>query len=169
MSTYAFSIRPTTDADWREVRDLRLEMIRDTPTAFAESLEEALSHDEAKWRMRGRRGASAHSIAIAAITESGRWVGTMAGLVVDQDTGPLLVGVCVAPDFRGSKSGLTDALLAAVEDWARTAGDQLTLHLHEENSRARKAYERRGFVATGRTIPYNLDSSKNELEMVKKL
>ena len=56
-------------------------MIRDTPTAFAESLEEALSYDEAEWRMRGRRG----------------------------------------------------------------------------------------FVATGHTVPYNLDSSKNEIEMVKKL
>ena len=169
VSTYAFLIRPTTDADWREVRDLRLEMIRDTPTAFAESLEEALSYDEAEWRMRGRRGASAHGIAIAAIAESGRWVGTMAGFVPDHDTGPLLVGVYVAPDFRGSKLGLTDALLAAVEEWARTEGDQLTLHVHEENSRARKTYERRGFVATGHTVPYNLDSSKNELEMVKKL
>lgn len=169
VSTYAFLIRPTTDADWREVRDLRLEMIRDTPTAFAVSLEEALSYDEAEWRMRGRRGASAHGIAVAAIAESGRWVGTMAGFVPDQNTGPLLVGVYVAPDFRGSKLGLTDALLAAVEDWARTEGDQLTLHVHEENSRARKAYERRGFVATGHTVPYNLDSSKNELELVKKL
>jgi GNAT superfamily N-acetyltransferase len=144
-------------------------MIRDTPTAFAESLEEALSHNKTQWRMRGLRGASAHGIAIAAIAESGRWVGTMAGFVPDQDTGPRLVGVNVAPDFRGSKSGLTDALLAAVEDWARTEGHQLTLHVHEENSRARKAYERRGFVATGHTVPYNLDSSKNELEMVKKL
>ena len=169
MSTYAFSIRPTTDADWREVRSLRLEMIRDTPTAFAESLEEALSYDEAEWRMRGRRGASAQGIAVAAIAESGRWVGTMAGFVPDHDTGPPLVGVYVAPDFRGSKSGLTDALLAVVEDWARTEGDQLTLHVHEENSRARKAYERRGFVATGHTVPYNLDSSKNELELVKQI
>ena len=59
--------------------------------------------------------------------------------VPDQDTGPLLVGVCVAPDFGGSKSGLTDALLAVVEDWTRTEGDQLTLNVHEENFRARKA------------------------------
>ena len=59
--------------------------------------------------------------------------------VPDQDTGPLLVGVCVAPDFGGSKSGLTDALLAVVEDWTRTEGDQLTLNVHEENFRARGA------------------------------
>ena len=76
-------------------------MIRDTPTAYAETLEEALSHDEAEWRMRGLRGPSDHGIAIAAITKSGRWVGTMAGFVPGPETGPLLVGVYVTPDFRG--------------------------------------------------------------------
>lgn len=144
-------------------------MIRDTPTGYAETLEEALSHDEAEWRMRGQRGARGHGIAIAAVTESGRWVGTMAGFVPDPGTGPLLVGVYVAPDFRGSEAGLTDALLAAVENWARTESDRLTLHVHEDNARARKAYEKRGFTATGQTVPYNLDSRRMELEMVKQL
>jgi GNAT superfamily N-acetyltransferase len=169
VSTHAFSIRRTVDADWREIRDLRLEMIRDTPTAYAETLEEALGHDEAEWRMRGRRGTGDHGVAVAAIAASGRWVGTMAGFVPDPGTGPLLVGVYVTPEFRGSRLGLTDALLATVEDWARTESSRLTLHVHEDNARAQKAYERRGFAATGRTIPYNLDPSKNELEMVKQL
>lgn len=169
MSAYEYSIRSTSDSDWCKIRDLRLEMIRDTPTGYAETFEEALSHDEAEWRMRGRRGASDQGIAIAAITESGRWVGMMAGFVPDPSTGPLLVGVYVAPDFRGSKVGVTDALLTAVENWARTESDRLTLHVHEDNARARKAYENRGFTATGQTVPYNLDSSRNELEMVKKL
>ena len=75
----------------------------------------------------------------------------------------------MAPDFRGRKVGLTAALLSTVEDWARTESDHLTLHVHEDNARARKAYENRGFAATGQSVPYNLDSSRNELEMVKKL
>ena len=144
-------------------------MIRDTPTGYAETLEEALSRDETEWRMRGRRGASEQGIAIAAITGTGRWVGPMAGFVPDPNTGPLLVGVYVAPDFRGSEVGLTDALLTAVEDWARTESDRLTLHVHEDNARARRAYENRGFAATGHSVPYNLDTSTSELEMVKKL
>ncbi|TFC94771.1 MULTISPECIES: GNAT family N-acetyltransferase [Cryobacterium] len=167
MNTDRFSIRSTDESDWREIRDLRLEMIRDTPTGYAETLDDALSHDEAEWRMRGRRGASEHGIAIAAITESGRWVGTMAGFVPDPNTGPLLVGVYVAPDFRGGEVGLTDALLAAVEDWARTESDRLTLHVHEDNARARRAYENRGFAATGNSARYNLDPSRHELELVK--
>jgi GNAT superfamily N-acetyltransferase len=169
MSTQAFSIRRTVESDWREIRQLRLEMIRDTPTAYIETLEQALSHDEPEWRMRGQRGTSDHGIAIAAISDSGRWIGTMGAFVPDPDTGPLLVGVYVASDFRGSLHGLTDALLATIEEWARTESSRLTLHVHEDNTRARKAYERRGFTSTGQTVAYILDPRKTELEMVKQL
>ncbi|WP_104082892.1 N-acetyltransferase [Cryobacterium sp. Y11] len=169
MSTPEFLIRPTAADDWREIRELRLEMIRDTPTAYTETLETAVSHGEAEWRMRAQRGASGNGIAIAAIAESGRWIGTMAGFVPDPETGAILVGVYVAPDFRGIKMGLTDALLNTVEDWARKEGDQLTLQVHEDNIRAQKAYVRRGFMATGHTVAYNLDPSKKELEMTKTL
>lgn len=169
MITSEFVIRPTADDGWQEIRELRLEMIRDTPTAYTETLESALGYDEAEWRMRGQRGASGHGVALAAITESGRWIGTMAGFVPDAETGAILVGVYVSPDFRGTRIGVTDALLSAVENWARTECDQLTLHVHEDNMRARKAYERRGFVPTGHSVAYNLDPSKQELEMVKAL
>jgi len=168
VTTPTYSLRSTVDSDWREVRDLRLEMIRDTPTAYMESLEEALQRDEAEWRMRGRRGSADHGTAIVAIDSSGRWIGTMAGYV-DPAVGALLVGVYVAPDFRGRDAGVTSALLLAVEAWARSEGDQLTLHVHEHNSRAIAAYENRGFTATGESIPYNLDPTTNELEMVKAL
>ena len=73
------------------------------------------------------------------------------------------------PDFRGSHIGLTDALLGAIEDWARAESNQLTLHVHEDNARARTAYKRRGFELTGHTVAYNLDPTKSELEMVKQL
>ncbi|WP_223261616.1 hypothetical protein [Glutamicibacter arilaitensis] len=52
MKPEIFTIRPTTGADWRAIRDLRIEMIRDTPTAYAESLQDALGHDQAEWVMR---------------------------------------------------------------------------------------------------------------------
>jgi len=168
VTTPTYSLRPTADGDWREVRDLRLEMIRDSPSAYMETLEEALGRDEAEWRMRGRRGSAEHGVAVAAIEHSGRWIGTMAGYV-DPTVGALLVGVYVAPDYRGRDAGVTDALLTAIEDWARTEGERLTLHVHEHNARAIAAYEHRGFSATGETIPYNLDPATNELEMVKAL
>ncbi len=169
MSTLAFSIRRTKDADWRHIRELRIEMIRDTPTAYAETLDQALSHDEREWRMRGQRGTSDHGIVITAISRSGRWIGTMGAYLPGPDTGPLLVGVYVAPEYRGPVCGVTDALLATIEGWARTHSNHLTLHVHEDNIRAQKAYESRGFAATGHTVAYLLDPEKNELEMVKQL
>lgn len=169
MNMNEFSIRRTVDADWREIRELRLEMIRDTPAAYAESLEDALGHDELEWRMRGARGTAEQGISIAGISHSGQWIGAMGAFVPNPETGPLLVGVYVTPAFRGRQLGLTDALLAEIEEWARTKGSHLTLHVHEDNVRARKYYERHGFMATGHTIAYNLDATKNELEMAKRL
>lgn len=169
MTAHEFSIRPTTPSDWREVWDIRLAMIRDTPTAYAESLDDALRVDEAEWRRRGGRGTGDQQIQVAAISGSGQWVGTMGGYIPDPVTGPLLVGVFVAPEWRGRHIGLTDALLETVEAWARTEGSRLTLHVHEDNARAWRYYERQGFVATGHAVPYNLDPTKNELEMAKQL
>lgn len=167
MASQNFTIRRTDEADWREVRELRLDMLRDTPIAFGQTLEDALGHDEAEWRMRAQRGTAPHGIVVVAIDDSGRWVGTMGGYVPDAAAGPLLVGVYVAPGFRGGELGVTDALLGAVEEWARTEGSRLSLHVHEDNARARVAYERRGFVATGGTIPSALFPDKIELEMSK--
>ena len=82
---------------------------------------------------------------------------------------PTLVAVYVAPDVRGTASGVTDGLLARVERWAAQHGDQLRLEVNELNGRAIEAYRRRGFVMTGRTSPYPLSPPSLELEMVKQL
>jgi GNAT superfamily N-acetyltransferase len=162
----AVTIVSPTEEDWQRVRDLRLEMLRDTPIAFLETIETAEANSEDIWRMRANRGRTPDSVQFVAVDASGRWVGTMSGLVDGQDVGgPLLVGVFVSPSARGRDAGVADALLDAVEDWARGQGDTLTLHVHEDNARAIAFYRRRGYELTGRTIPYNLDPTRNELEM----
>ena len=161
----AVTIRSTTEHDWEQVRTLRLEALADTPLAFGEHLVDAEKHGEAEWRRRGARGTNEHSTHVVAIDEDGRWVGTMAGYV-DRSV-PMLVGVYVSPSVRGT--GVAEALLAGIEEWALTEGDMLLLHVHEENARARAFYERRGFVATGRTVPYPLAPDELEVEMSRTL
>ncbi|MGR0320698.1 GNAT family N-acetyltransferase [Agromyces sp. ZXT2-3] len=161
-------IRTTSEDDWREVRDLRLEMLGDTPIAFGDTLERALGYDEAEWRTRARRGESAVQTVIVAI-EGGRWVGTMGCYVPDAATGPLLVGVYVTPDRRGGANAVADALLAEIERWASARADTLRLEVHEDNPRARRYYERRGFDYTGHSREYELEPGGLELEMVKRL
>ena len=162
----AVTIVSPTEADWRSVRDLRLEMLRDTPIAFMETVEAAEAHSEETWRMRANRGNTPDSVQLVAVDASGRWVGTMSGFVDRLDVGgALLAGVFVSPSARGRQSGVADALLDAVEDWARGQGTTLTLNVHEDNEHAIAFYRRRGYDLTGRTIPYNLDPTRNELEM----
>ena len=165
----ALEIRRTEAADWQRFRDLRLEMLADAPLAFAESLESAATEDESKWTMRAAHGSSENAIRLVAIAEDDRWVGTMACVPNDEGAGLLLVGVYVTPDYRGASFGVTDALLAGIEEWARTRAESIVLHVHETNFRAQAAYAKRGFVFTGQKIPYELDESQNELEMLKNL
>lgn len=163
------TIRPTTEADWEAVRALRLEMLRDTPMAYAEHLADAEQLDETEWRARGRRGQDTGGTALVAIDADGRWVGAMGSFIPDAVIGPLLVGVYVAPSHRGRAAGVTDALLDAIESWASGHGDTLRLHVHERNLRAQAFYARRGYEPTGVTEAYVLAPDERELEMIRRL
>lgn len=161
-------IRTTTEDDWREVRTLRLEMLRDSPLAFLETVEHALEVDEAGWRLRAARGTTPGQTSVVAI-EGRRWIGHMGGYIPDATSGPVLVGVYVSPEYRGEAAGVSRRLLDAVEDWARLHGDTLRLEVHEANPRARRFYEKLGFTMTGRSREYELEPGGLELEMIKPL
>ncbi len=161
-------IRTTVEDDWREVRTLRLEMLRDYPIAYAETLEHALTVPESGWRLRAARGTTPGQTSIVAI-DGERWVGHMGGYIPDATSGPLLVGVYVAPGYRGDGAGVSRLLLEAVEDWARLHGDTLRLEVHEDNPRARRFYEKLGFTPTGRSREYELPPGGLELELIKPL
>ena len=164
----SFVVRTTNADDWADVRALRLEMLADTPNAYGETLDHARTVAEAEWRERGARGATANTAQFVAVDHDARWIGTM-GAYVTQRGQAMLVGVYVSPRSRGVATGVTDALLDAVENWCRPRFSTLTLHVHEQNPRARVAYERRGFEYTGARLPYVLNSAETELAMMKRL
>jgi GNAT superfamily N-acetyltransferase len=170
MTTIA--VRRTREDDWQAYRDLRLEMLADTPMAFGETLANAQRWGEAEWRMRSARGEASDQILVAAIDEStGRWVGSMGGFIASGPdvTGPLLVGVYVSPAYRGRAVGTASAMLSEVEAWAATFDRMLYLHVHEDNPRAIAFYRRNGYRPTGKVERYALNPSQRELEMVKDL
>ena len=164
-----FLVRLIGENDWREYRALRLEMLSDTPSAFTVSLETARGYTEAEWRERAGRNETSDQLLVAAVADDGTWIGSMGGYV-DRDLGaPMLFGVYVAPAFRGRDAGVTDALLTRLETWASERHSTLRLEVHEDNARARAAYASRGFVETGHRRPYDLDHTRDEVEMIKRL
>lgn len=165
-----------TDGD--RLRRLRLEALQDPAAgiAFLESYEVAAARPQAFWDERAA-GAALSDSAGQFIAEVGStWVGTATVLVpepavpdyfgrVREPGTALLVAVYVAPEHRGR--GILAGLVAAGEHWARTQGcDILFLDVHEDNARARSAYARLGFAATGATI---LGQNGRELEMSRNL
>ncbi|WP_022884004.1 GNAT family N-acetyltransferase [Glaciibacter superstes] len=179
--SHPFELILPTEADWERIRDIRIRSIIDTPLAFLEDLDVAEGQPEEEWRMRGRRNTLPDSLYAAARTPDGLWVGTMAAFISqgaptyrvgEASVGNRrsnLVGVWVDPEWRGP-TGPVDGLLKAVEEWTTAQGlDHLYLHVHEENERARRYYQKRGFESTGEHVTDPRDDTQLELEMVKSL
>ncbi|MDV6260357.1 GNAT family N-acetyltransferase [Rhodococcoides yunnanense] len=162
----AFRIVPVEGESWRLFRDLRLEMLADSPKAFVETLDAALQQSDDDWLRRAVDTNSESSCGFAAVDDAGRWVGIMRARVEDGRT--FLLGVYVTPLLRGEH--LADALLLEIERWAGERGhDQLTLEVHEHNERAQAFYRRRGFSATGDRVLYPLAPHEQEIVMTKPL
>ncbi|GAA3728702.1 hypothetical protein GCM10023082_28170 [Streptomyces tremellae] len=125
--------------------------------------------------MAGRGGRACQFIAEA---PDGTWWGALTVLV--EEAGSLdflntvikqrqghVVSVFVRPEQRGTGliGALVDAGLAWAWSWDDPPLELVRLYVHEENTRARAAYARMGFVPTGLEIPFAPDPSAQELEM----
>ena len=167
----SYAIHRIREEDWERLREIRLAMLRDTPTAFLESYAQALGRDEADWRMRARRcEQTASDIGFAALDQAGAWVGTMRGYI-DPAGDAVLISAWVHPDHRGREHGVAGLLLAAIVGWARQEAHaaRLKLLVHQDNARAQAFYRREGFTETGVTVPYELDPIALEHEMARPL
>ncbi|MFJ3395146.1 GNAT family N-acetyltransferase [Leifsonia aquatica] len=165
-----YQVRRLREEDWESFRDLRMEMLQDTPIAYTETYESALDLPEAEWRFRARRGASESCCALIAFDESAPTIFLATMTVFEDSSGSFqVVGVYASPSTRGS--GLAKLMLGRLVDWARNrgAGGQLSLLVHEKNSRAFNFYLKAGFAPSGQASPYTLDPAFCELEMVLKL
>jgi len=164
------TLKRTTRDDWERLRALRLEALRDMPIAFGQTVDEALRMSEPEWRAYAGRGEEPGRTFVVAVDDAtGDFVGMMGGALARGGGAPFLVGVFVSPSHRGGALGVTDRLLESIEDWARDFGDLIQLDVHADNTRARRYYASRGFVETGQSMPYPLDRTRLELNMLKRL
>jgi len=171
-------VRRILASEWREVRTLRRESVRDPDAAiaFLESPEDVEARDEEFWRARTRRAAEEPDAAQFVAVDGGDWVASLTvlirrpgavdhlGAVVESERADV-VGVYVRPTHRGD--GTIDRLFAAATEWAMKAGATvLTLDVHRDNLRAQGAYRRAGFAPTGVTFTGTIGP---ELQMARPL
>jgi ribosomal protein S18 acetylase RimI-like enzyme len=164
-----FEVRRVRADEWRAIRLIRLEALKDTPIGFSESYEDALAKPDSVWRDRTRRTAESDETAMfVAAAACGRLVGTTGVFAPDAAEREFVVyGVYVTPYFRGPELGTAYRLFDTAISWARTvAGAEIvSLDVHERNDRARAFYRRYGFVETGTTSAYMLDQASSLIAM----
>lgn len=171
-------VRRIRGDEWEQVRDLRLDAVRDpdAPIAFLHSFEEESAHDDAFWQERTAGAASGDDVAQFIAETDGRWIGTLSVLrrlagSIDHHGRPVasprgdVVGVFIRPEQRGR--AIIDALFDAAAQWAASLGDvRLTLDVHADNARAQAAYRRAGFVDTGVQFTASIGP---EIEMAREI
>lgn len=182
MNSDAFVIRSIRSDEWRQVKELRLDALRDPVAhlAFLETYEDAVSKSDGFWQERAS-GAAVDATGrqqIVAVGEDGVWAGSVIVLVeeagvqdvfgeVPERSQGHLVGVYVRPEYRGSRAGVTRGLFDAALAWSWKAGlERVRLFVHEKNGRAEAFYRKAGFLPTGETTPMPGDTGELELEFV---
>ena len=143
------TVRRLGPDDWEAFRDIRLRSLADSPDAFGSTLAREQAFDEAEWRrVRGP---------VYVVEDPGPVA--LGGLF--DDAGVFHVwGMSTDPEHRGRGHAhrVLDALIAPDVD--------AVLDVNVTNDAARAAYERYGFVGTGRFEPLRPGSEQRMERMV---
>jgi ribosomal protein S18 acetylase RimI-like enzyme len=146
-------------ADWEALRQLRLRALADAPDAFASTLEEEVAFPAEVWRRRAEGGpASANFIA----REGGVDVGLAAVFAEPDVPGRMhLVSMWVDPRYR--RRGVARALVDQAVRWAaERRAREVILWVADQNTAARRLYERLGFRPTGERQPLPSNPARTE-------
>jgi GNAT superfamily N-acetyltransferase len=134
-------IRPTEERDWEVLKTIRLAALRDAPTAFGVSHQQAATHGEQEWRQR----ASSATLPRFWLAQDGEDAVGLAGGGVDRAGRYNLIAMWVAPSRRGSDAARR--LVDAVKAHAREIGHaRVVLDVAPDNLPAARFYQREGFV-----------------------
>lgn len=137
------TIQRLTPEDWILWRALRLEALREAPSAFGSTLADWQGAGDTEFRWRDRLA----SVAFNVVALLGQ---VPVGMVSGNDHPPEveLISMWVAPLARGK--GVGDRLVDAVVDWAKVQGAlRVVLSVKTGNRRAIHLYQRHQFVEEG--------------------
>jgi RimJ/RimL family protein N-acetyltransferase len=161
------SVRRVRPDDAALVRAFRLEMLADAPLAYLETIDEAAARPHAEFRERITQVATGPDRAQFVALADERIVGHAGGWAPPDNPGVTVIfAVFVTPGWRGA--GVLVELVDAVSVWSRANGrPHLELEVVVGNDRAVRAYQRLGFVDTGRRTPHPTIPALTELLMAR--
>jgi ribosomal protein S18 acetylase RimI-like enzyme len=148
------TVRRATVEDARAIAEVHIETWRATyvdimPPEVLAGLD--VDRREELWR----RYAATEGYAVFVAERDGRVVGFVSVGACDdlEDTGELYA-IYVAPDVWGTRAGL--ALMEAAVEWLAERWDEAVLWVATENPRARRFYERYGWIVDGDRVDTSL-------------
>ena len=142
-------VRRIRSGEWERLREIRLEALADTPSAFSTTLAEAEAYPDSLWQERAVAGAAGDNQITVLAVSGVRTVGmTIALGRSDSDLEVVpIVSVYVSPSDR--RQGVAARLLRLAEEWVSAKGGSRTsLWVEEDNVPARRFYESIGYIAT---------------------
>ncbi|WP_030246631.1 GNAT family N-acetyltransferase [Streptomyces sp. NRRL S-350] len=152
-----YAVHRIAAEEWRELREITLEALRDSPDAFSLSHADAAARPDAYWQRQATAEATAEERATFTVRdEEGNWLGMACVEPIPHVPETAHVhAVYVAPAHRGAGGPAGDLVEATIR-YAQAHIDVrwLTLGVHESNGRALAFYRRLGFEDTGKVIPY---------------
>lgn len=160
------TIEPITRENVDLFKWVRLEALRESPSAFGSTYAREAAFTDTDWLMRLERWNGEKGVGFLAV-DDGVACG-IAGALLDLEdtTRAQLVSMWTAPTHR--RGGVGKLLVDAVVDWANSRKlKTLLLMVVSTNNPAIRFYEALGFVRTGRTEPYPNDPALVEYEMAR--
>jgi len=151
------------------LRGLRLRALAESPRAFGATLADEADLPPDEWRARAALAAAGEQQVVFVALDGDRPVGMAGGRWFERaESTVALWGMWVDPSARGT--GVADALVTAVDDWASAAGARrLRVGVVADRAAAIRFYERLGFRREGELQRLRRDPDQLYFEMYRAL
>lgn len=138
-------------SDWETFRAVRLASLSESPAAFGSAFDDWVNAPAERWRDRLTQ------VPLTVVAHEGE---SVAGVVSGQPVGERwveLISMWVAPPARGR--GVARQLIDTVARWAADQDRTTYLMVRSDNTLARRAYERAGFIDKGVPVGWPTDEA----------